>query len=133
MNQQKKIAYQIIAALFLVLQIFTNGYASDATFEVDLTAGAKSVRIKGEFTENSRVTNRKNLAFLNSISSSNELGKRVSDVRLFDGAVSVDVNGLPMAKCCRDGLSSVGIYDRSTPPKNNAARRMFGIGSHEAS
>lgn len=84
MNYQKKLAYQIIAALFLVLQIFTNGYASDAIFEVDLTEGAKSVRIKGQFTENSGITNRTNFAFINFIAGASELGKRILDVRLFD-------------------------------------------------
>jgi hypothetical protein len=84
MNYQKKTAYQIIAPLFLVLQIFTNGFARDATFEVDLTRGAALVRIKGSFTEESEVTNRKNLAFLNSIGGANELGKRILEVRLFD-------------------------------------------------
>lgn len=134
MNYQKKIAYQIFPTLFLVLQIFTNGFASDATFEVDLTAGAKSVRIKGQFTENSGITNRKNLAFLNSISGANELGRRVSDVRLFDRS------GQPVeVKRFADGeyvaATDYHAWEYTidlTPPKNNAAAaHVSWIGANE--
>lgn len=123
MNYQKKQAYQIIAALFLVLQIFTNGYASDATFEVDLTGGPNSVRVKGRFTENSRITNRTNLAFLNSIVGANEPGKRILEVRVFDR------NGRPVeVKKFADGeyvaASDYHAWEYTidlTPPKNSAA------------
>lgn len=134
MNYQKKIAYQIIAALFLVLQIFTNGYASDATFEVDLTAGSKTVRIKGRFTENSGITNRKNLAFINSIAGAGELGKRILEVRLFDrSGQPVNVKKFADGEYVASGDYHSWEYTIDlTPPKNNAASaHMSWIGSNE--
>lgn len=123
MNYQKKTAYQIFAALFLVLQIFTNGYASDSTFVVDLTKGPKSVTVKGRFTENSGITNRKNLAFLNSIAGVNELGKRISDVRLFDrNDRSIDVKRFADGEYLAASDYHAWEYTIDlTPPKNSAA------------
>jgi hypothetical protein len=134
MNYQKKIAYQIFPALFLVLQIFTNGFASDATVEIDLSTGAKSVRIKGQFTDNSSVTNRKNLAFINSIAGANELGKRISDVRLFDrSGQPVEVRRFAYGEyvAASDYYSWEYTFDL-TPPKNSAAAAHISwIGSNE--
>lgn len=135
MNFQKKIAYQITAALFLVLQIFTNGYAaSDATFVVDLTEGSKTVRIKGQFTESSGITNRKNLAFLDSIASANGLGKRISEVRLFDrSGQPVNVKKFADGEYVASGDYNSWEYTIDlTPPKNSAASaHMSWIGSNE--
>jgi hypothetical protein len=134
MNYQKKLAYQIIAALFLVLQIFTNGYASDAIIEIDLTVGTKSVRIKGQFTENSGITNRKNLAFLNTISGASELSKRISNVRLFDrSGQPVDVKRFADGEYVAAPDFHAWEYTIDlTPPKNNAsAAHVSWIGANE--
>ncbi len=123
MNCQKKTAYQIIAALFLVLQIFTNGYASDAKLEIDLTGGPRSVTVKGRFAENSRVKNRKNLAFLNSIVGVNELSKRIFEVRLFDASGRL-VEGKKFADGEYVATSDYLRWEYTidlTPQKNNAA------------
>jgi hypothetical protein len=123
MNYQKKIAYQIITALFLVLQIFTNGYASDATMEVDLTGGPKLVRVKGTFSENSKITNRQNFAFLSSIAGANELGKRILEVQLFDRAgQTIEVKRFAPGEYVAASDYHAWEYTIDlTPPKNRAA------------
>jgi len=74
-----------LIALVLFATFVASGQDLEAIIDIDLETPA-IIRVRGEFSKAGKILNRRNLAFLRTVSGADNLGNRVSEVRLSDSA-----------------------------------------------